>query len=254
MADRGISDKAEIAIELLKINGRLVFDYKGDQIARPDTIQEEGRSGREHTVIIQAGGIYPEWMPENLRVPAAREDRRSKPGPYTRRAKHWRYSLHRIDLEAQTAHFNCPVHSGKLTYPGSPITPNKSALEVEGPGPGKPCCEGTVAIPFHKLGQFQDIPWGTIAWRGIYRHFRAVMEGLHGGLKKNGGLSAESCRVFDIAAHAISTTAALVVWNVKLAIRDKATEADDPEPHNAADTENPQADGDTPPPQQRPPP
>ena len=252
MADRGISDKAEFVAELLKLNIRPIIDYKSNQISRPDTIQVEGRVGRTHTVVTQAGGIYPYWMPADLLVPAPREDKRSKPGPYTNRAK-WRYSLHRIDLEAQTAIFICPVHAGRLTYPGSPITPNKSALEVEGPGPGKPCCDGPVHIPFDKLNQFQDIPWGTIAWRSLYRHYRAVMEGLHGGIKKRGGLNAESCRVFDIAAHTIAATAALVVWNVKLAIR-YGLEFDDPAPQDTADTDAADTNSDTASPQQRPPP
>lgn len=237
MADRGISNGKGFVTELLLHNIRSIIDYKSDQIARPEHIHTKGRGGRTGSAIKQTGGIFSDWMPPELWVPAPREDPRNKPGPYTKRAQHWRHSLHRIDLKAKTAHFICPVHAGRLTYPGSPITPNENALEVEGPGPGKPCCNGTIAIPLEDLGQFQDIPWGTIAWRSIYRHFRAVMEGLHGALKNKGGLGPRSCRANGIAAHTIAATAALVIWNVKLAIRHGMAGPDDLVPQDAADTD-----------------
>lgn len=239
MADRGISDKDEFVSELLKHNIRPIFDYKSNQISRPDPIHKRGRDGRIHSVIMQAGTIFPDWIPPDLLVPAAREDRRHKPGPYTKRAERWRYSLHKVDLVAQTAHFKCPVHAGRITYPGSTITPNKHAIKVDGPGPGQPCCNGLVSIPIDELGQYQDIPWGTVTWRSLYRHFRAVMEGLHGAIRNNGGLDAESCRVFNIAAHTIAATAALVIWNIRLAIRHGLTETDDTAPHETDDTTDP---------------
>ena len=182
VADRGFSDKKNFVTGLLELGIRTTFDYKNARIARSDTVIVNGR-GRTHTLMLHGGAFFPIWMPAELLVPAAREDEGDKPGPYSKRAERWRYSVHKIDYTARTIHLICPVHAGRLTYPGSPIVPNKDALEVDGPGPEKPCCHGNVAIEFDELAQFQDIPWGTIAWRDIYRSHRAIMEGLHGDLR-----------------------------------------------------------------------
>ena len=89
--------------------------------------------------------------------------------------------------------------------------------QVAGPGKGQPCCNGMMAIRFDDIPEFQDIPWGTIAWKAIYHPDRAVMEGFNGTVKDRGGLDKESCRVLDIAAHTLAAAAALVVYNIQLA-------------------------------------
>ena len=176
---------------------------------------------------------------------ATREDPSPGPGPLSTRAEHWRYKLHKTDYDARTAHFKCPVCDGRLTYSGSPKPHKSGAPQVAGPGKGQSCCNGMVAISFDQLAEWQDIPWGTIAWRGIYRSDRAVMEGFNGIVRNRNGLDAKCCRVLDIAAHTLAATAALVVYNIRMAKEHGQTDLEEtPEENTTTNDTDPSNDTD----------
>lgn len=258
VADLGYTDKIAFVEGLLENRIRLTKDYKKLQLARPKAIQVTHK-GRAHTLIMHAGCLFPPWMPPSLLATTTTPDPGPGPGPLSKRAENWRYRLHKIDYTAKTAHFICPVCDGRLTYNGSTKPHQSNVPNVAGPGKGQPCCNGMVAIDLNLVAEYQDIPWGTIAWKGVYRSDRARMEGFNGTVRNRNGLDAKCCRVFDIAAHTLAATAALVVYNIRVAKEHGQTDLDDtPEKNPPTNDTDPKDEtdptGDTDPDQQRSPP
>ena len=204
-----------------------VMDYPITVSSRPKTITVDSDNGL-HVLLMHCGTLLPHWIPKNQRKPANRPDeypdpsdpknknKKPKPGPISKRDKNWRYSRNDPKQKNGKWQFYCPVHAGRITYPGSTQPPNPKALSVAGPSSGGPCCPGIVSIPIEYLDDYQSIPWGNIAWHNSY-YRRNTVENVFSQLRRNGGLSDSSCPAFGLAPHTIATVLLSVIYNIRLA-------------------------------------
>ena len=70
----------------------------------------------------------------------------------------------------------------------------------------KHCCQGMVSITADKLDAYQDIPYGTTAWKQSYGR-RNPSEKTFSMIKDKGGLKPGWCRSFGLAAHTLGALA-----------------------------------------------
>ena len=78
------------------------------------------------------------------------------------------------------------------------------------------------------LDRWQQIPWGTPAWKKAYSR-RLQVENVNGMVKADGGLDPEFCRARGLGAHNLVMLASAVVHNLKLAMTDPEAEDTDDE-------------------------
>ena len=67
------------------------------------------------------------------------------------------------------------------------------------------CCKGPVNLSAAQLDHFQNVPFGTTAWKQTYSR-RSQIENINGILKNKGALKAGWCRSRNRAAYALATT------------------------------------------------
>ena len=84
-----------------------------------------------------------------------------------------------------------------------------------------------VSIPVDKLDAYQDIPYGTPAWKRSYGR-RNPSETTFSMIKDKGGLKAGWCRAFGLAAHTIGTLALAIAHNLKQTIKLERTQTEKP--------------------------
>ena len=85
------------------------------------------------------------------------------------------------------------------------------------------------ASPVDLLDTYQDIPFGTPAWKRSYGR-RNPVEKTFSMIKDKGGLKAGWCRVFGLAAHTLGALALAIAHNVKETIEIEETQTDKPVP------------------------
>ena len=89
------------------------------------------------------------------------------------------------------------------------------------------CCHGMVSIGVDKLDAYQDIPFGTPAWKRSYGR-RNPSEKTISMIKDKGGLTPGWCRSFGLAAHTIGALALAIAHNLKQTFRVERTQTQKP--------------------------
>ncbi|MCQ3805382.1 MAG: transposase [Acidimicrobiia bacterium] len=84
-----------------------------------------------------------------------------------------------------------------------------------------------VSVPVDLLDSYQDIPFGTRAWKRSYGR-RNPSEKTISMLKDKGGLKAGWCRSFGLAAHTIGVLALAIAHNVKQTVKIEESQTDTP--------------------------
>ena len=94
----------------------------------------------------------------------------------------------------------------------------------------KQCCHGKVSIPADLLDAYQDIPFGTPAWKRSYGR-RNPIEKTISMIKDKGGLKPGWCRSFGLAAHTIGVLALAIAHNLKQTLKVEKTRPAKPKSH-----------------------
>ncbi|MCQ3805007.1 MAG: transposase [Acidimicrobiia bacterium] len=169
-------------------------------------------------------------MPEHRHIPPADTKPEDVTKWYANRAL-WRWTRNRKLVEGG-GQFGCSQCAGRVTTNAktrnSDTIPNEAAPYVP-IDDEKQCCHGMVSVPVDLLDSYQDIPFGTPAWKRSYGR-RNPSEKTISMLKDKGGLKAGWCRSFGLAAHTIGVLALAIAHNVKETIGIERTRTDKPVP------------------------
>ena len=84
-----------------------------------------------------------------------------------------------------------------------------------------------VSVPVDLLDSYQDIPFGTPAWKRSYGR-RNPSEKTISMIKDKGGLKPGWCRSFGLAAHTIGVLALALAHNVKQTLKIERTQTETP--------------------------
>ena len=196
----------KVTMDLVKVQRERVDTYKG--------------------ALALAGTLFHESLPIALRILAAASRVGHVFDPalealYNERAA-YRFAIHqRPDLEG-VWRARCPFHSGflknKTLYPPSARRSRKSARTVATPAGMTCCCEGIMTVGADVMADtFQEIPYGTTAWRLAYgrrqvaESFNAALKTTHGAVGTKG-----SIRMFGLAKVGFMLSFAIVAANMAL--------------------------------------
>ncbi len=211
---------------LHRLGINVVMDHPSRAVARPK-IHSLGR--RPQRVIEHCGTFLPDWTPQHLHTPPKQLSGTKLEDWYNTRYRSYGYRS-TGPQPGNRRRFQCPVHAGHNTTPGT--IPNSYSAPLAALGDATACCDGKVTAQPEDLDTYQTHPYGTTAWRISYSR-RPAVEGPFGKLKDGDGLGGSSCQAFGIAAHTLAATAAIVAYNLKLGLNntrgnDKSdTEVDD---------------------------
>lgn len=188
-------------------------------IAKPHTVTL-GR--RKQPALMHCGTILPTWTPEQLLTPSARlrgnsnkKTKKQRQRWYADRAKLYRYSTNGRPRNGGQQ-FQCPVHAGRLTTPGSAASASYSSPLVS--AGGSVCCGGkvTARLDSADMDFYQQHPYGTPVWQASYSR-RNRAESVIGKLKDKNRLGGEACKALGLAANTLAAVAVVVAYNRKLA-------------------------------------
>jgi len=165
----------------------VVMDLTELQRKRVRTIGVERRrsvGGAKMTepVVINAGGVFHEWMPDALKVlpalPRGSVERMAVQMEYEARAQQWRWSVVDRDRETGDVTFRCPFCAGRVhnRYIKASRRRPSTSTHVSVPSGATTCCQGKLTVGPKMLGElWQPVPYGTRAWSQSYGR-RALAE------------------------------------------------------------------------------
>ena len=227
LVDRGISQLGEAFVRPVRQLGLdITMDLKKDEIST--TMIAVGTGKHKQHLYTAEGAFYPLWLPNYFKeVPEGLTTNELRTW-YAKRARYRWSAGQRVDGGIQ---FQCPQCAGRvvtnLKTHRKNVRPNKSAPSVVVTHNADSCCKGLTTIPFDMLNRWQQIPWGTRAWKKAYSR-RLQVENVNGMVKANGGLDPEFCRARGLGSRTLATLALVVIHNLKLAMTDPlADDADD---------------------------
>ena len=225
VADRAYTNKRSSFVRPLHQMGiNVTMDYTITEINNPYFIKV-GTNGQR--LLNSTGTLLPPWMPESRQIPSDDAEPEDVTKWYANRGL-WRWTRNRklVDGGGQ---FGCPQCAGRVTTNAPTRNPDTIPAEaaphlsIE----GEQCCHGMVSVPVDLLDSYQDIPFGTPAWKRSYGR-RNPSEKTISMLKDKGGLKAGWCRSFGLAAHTIGVLALAVAHNVKQTLKIERTRTDTP--------------------------
>ena len=227
VADRAYTNKRQSFVRPLHQMGiNVTMDYTTTESNNPKFIKV-GTNGQR--LLNSAGTLLPPWIPEYMHIPPQNAKPKDVTEWYVNRAL-WRWTRNR-KLDNGGGQYSCSQCAGRVTTNAktrNPDTvPNKAApyLPIE----DKQCCHGKVSIGVDKLDAYQDIPFGTPAWKRSYGR-RNPSEKTFSMIKDKGGLKAGWCRSFGLAAHTIGVLALAIAHNLKQTIGIERTQTEKPAP------------------------
>lgn len=225
VVDRAYSNKRQSFVRPLHQMGKNVtMDYTITEINNPKFV----RVGREeqHQLLNSTGTWLPSWLPETMHIPP--EDTPEGVTKWYINRALWRWTRNG-KFDDGSAQFLCPVCAGRVTTNAkthnSNVIPNKTAPFL--PSTDQHCCGGMVSIGVDKLDAYQDLPFGTPAWKRSYGR-RNPSEKTISMVKDKGGLTPGWCRAFGLAAHTIGALALAIAHNLKQTLRVERSETDKP--------------------------
>lgn len=174
------------------------------------------------TLRLNCGTFFPEWLEEKWHVPPPHLTGKDLEQWFVDRAKYRWVPIGKGKNGA--IRFRCPQCSGMVMTSAKTwrhrhrrATPNPDIPYV-GPIEDEYCCWGTVTIPVEELDTYQQIPFGTPAWKKSYAR-RVQIENLNGIAKDKGGLKNGWCRALGLAAHNLGLLALLAAHNLRQALK-----------------------------------
>ena len=222
MADRGYTIYGKDFVRPLhRLGINIVMDYNKNQ-KKTMHLVEVGPEGKKQTLRINCGIFFSGWMEAKWHILPQDLTGKHLEQWHVDRAKYRWTPI--AKLKNGAIRFRCPQCDGRVmtsaktwryrhqrTKP-DPDIPYVGAIEEEY------CCRGTVTIPVEKLDTYQQIPYGTPAWKKSYNR-RVQIENLNGIVKDKNGLEGGWCRAFGLAAHNLGLLALLVAHNLRQAKR-----------------------------------
>ena len=205
IADRGYTPLRERFLRPLhKQNINVIMDHKVNTVSKAQAATI-GKTAQ--TVLIHCGTIFPSWMPPHLHQPPKGLTGKKLCDWYDKRAK-YRWSL-TTKRPGGGGRFNCPQCAGRIDTNAKTRNPKakpaQTPLFVSLLTATEYCCEGPVNLSAAQLDHFQNVPFGTTAWKQTYSR-RSQIENINGILKNKGALKAGWCRSRNRAAYALATT------------------------------------------------
>ena len=193
----------------------VVMDYKN---AHQKTIKTVtiGPEGGEQVLLLHCGTFLVEWTPEYFLIPPIHLTGKELADWYAERAKYRWAPIGKPDKNG-AIRFRCPQCDGRVkTNAKSRIRSKRSQRKAPHVATidQEYCCNGTITIPVEKLDTYQDIPFGTPAWKKRYGR-RMQIENLNSLVKNDGGLKDGWCRALGKAAHNFGLLALLIAHNLR---------------------------------------
>ena len=224
--DRAYSHKRQSFVRPLhQIGINVTMDYTTTEINNPKFIKV-GREEKQQ-LLISAGTLFPGWLPEYMHIPPEDAEPQDLTDWYTDRAI-WRWTRNG-KLSDGGKQFRCSACAGRVTTTAKThnpkATPSNTAPHM--PIKDKHCCQGMVSITADKLDAYQDIAYGTPAWKQSYGR-RNPSEKTFSMIKDKGGLKPGWCRSFGLAAHTLGALALAIAHNLKQTLRGERTKTEKP--------------------------
>ena len=205
LADRGYTPNRPGFLRPLHKQGtNVIMDHKVNTVSKAQAATI-GKTGQ--TVLIHCGTIFPSWMPTYFHQPPKGLSGQKLCDWYDKRAK-YRWSL-TTKRPGGGGRFICPQCAGRIETNAKTRNPKaepaESARFVSLLTATEYCCEGPVNLSAAQLDDFQNVPFGTTAWKQTYSR-RSQIENVNGILKDKGALKAGWCRSRNRSAYALATT------------------------------------------------
>ena len=193
VVDRAYSNKRQSFVRPLHQMGKNVtMDYTTTEINNPKFIKV-GTNGQR--LLNSTGTLLPPGLPEYMQIPSEDAKPEDLTDWYVNRAL-WRWTRN-SKLDNGSGQYSCSQCAGRVTT--NAPTRNASVVPAETapflPIEDTQCCHGKVSIPADLLDAYQDIPFGTPAWKRSYGR-RNPVEKTFSMIKDKGGLQAGWCRSF----------------------------------------------------------
>ena len=225
IADRAYTNKRQsFARPLHQMGINVTMDYTITEINNPKFIKV-GTKGQR--LLNSTGTLLPPGLPEYMHIPSENAKPEDLTKWYINRAL-WRWTRNR-KLDNGGGQFSCSQCAGRVTTKAptrnTSVVPAKTARYL--PIEDTQCCHGKVSIPADFLDAYQDIPFGTPAWKRSYGR-RNPSEKTISMIKDKGGLKAGWCRAFGLAAHTIGVLALAIAHNLKQTFRVERTQTQKP--------------------------
>ena len=196
----------------------IVMDYNDDHRKKADLVKV-GLKGKEQTLLLNCGTLFPKWMPEHLWVPPEDLTGEKLEKWYADRAKYRWAPISKPDKNG-AIRFICPQCAGRVTTNAKTRSRRRATRERTVPRvvniEDEYCCDGTLTIPVEQLDTYQHIPYGTPAWKKRYTR-RMQIENLNNMIKNDGGLKDGWCRALGAIANNMGLLALTVAHNLRQA-------------------------------------
>ena len=227
VADRGYTAKRASFVRRLRERGLdVVMDYSSTEVERPKAVT----AGRQQQPIINhCGTLLPSWVPEALHSPPDGTEPQQRTDFYDQRSR-WRYSPHQR-LRDGSIQMRCPQCAGRVKT--NARTRNPRQRRAGGSVPylagitTEHCCDGLVTLNSTQLANYQNVPYGTTAWKHSYGR-RNQIENTNSRLRHKGALLAGTCRSLSRTPRAIAALAQAVIYNLALSAKTEPADAHTP--------------------------
>ena len=192
----------------------VVMDYSSVEVARPKAITA-GR--QQQPVINHCGTLLPSWVPEALHSPPDGTEPQLCTDVYDERCR-MRYSAHQ-HLPDGSIQMLCPQCAGRVKTNARTRNPRRrrggGSVPYLGGITTEHCCDGLVTLNSTQLANYQNVPYGTTAWKRSYGR-RNQIENTNSRLRHKGALLAGACRSLGRTARAIAALAQAIIYNLAL--------------------------------------
>lgn len=216
LADRGFTMKRESFVAAVRAAGfSLVMDYDKGELDRPRT----HLLGRKQVPVIEhAGTFFHAWMPpefdsppKHLRSGDDRSEERRK--WFTERLK-YSYTVNQ-HLQDGSIQIENPVRPGKIAPVGPLHAGTTSSHVIQQPDDAPDVPHKYLTVQPSHLHRYQLIPYMTLAWWKSYLR-RLRIEAVNSSLKRQLGLSRESCKAMGLPAHRLAAVMLAFAYNIGL--------------------------------------
>ncbi len=227
VADRGYTEKRTNFVRYLRERGLdVVMDYRTTEVARPKAVT----AGRhQQPVINHCGTVLPSWVSETLHTPPEGADEQQRAEFYDQRSR-WRYSPHQ-HLRGGAIQMRCPQCAGRVKTNARTRNPQKrragGAVPYLGGVATEYCCDGLITLNSNQLANYQNVPYGTTAFRASFGR-RNQIENTNSQIGDKGALLPGTCRSLSRIPRAIAALARAVIYNLNLSARTRRADTHPP--------------------------
>ena len=247
VADRGYTAKRDSFVRRLRERGLdVIMDYSSTEVERPKAVT----AGRQQQPIINhCGTLLPSWVPEALHSPPDDTEPQQRADFYDQRSR-WRYSPHQ-HLSDGSIQMRCPQCAGRVNTNARTRNPRQRRADRSVPYLAgittEHCCDGLVTLNSTQLANYQNVPYGTTAWKHSYGR-RNQIENTNSRLRHKGALLAGTCRSLSRTPRAIAALAQAVIYNLTLSAKTESADTHTPTetPQTPQKPQKPQLSGSEP--------